>query len=68
MKRKYHYNEGMNIRLGRQLIAKDLVGDVEEDEDEDEEMQDITDTDGNNGEIVKLFMNLISKFKMTSTK
>ncbi|KAE8603744.1 hypothetical protein XENTR_v10014453 [Xenopus tropicalis] len=43
MKRKHHYNEGMNIKLARQLIAKELAGEVDEDEDEDEEMQDITD-------------------------
>ncbi|KAM9315928.1 protein phosphatase inhibitor 2 [Gastrophryne carolinensis] len=54
MKRKYHYNEGMNIKLGRQLIEKDLGEDEEEEEDEDEEMQDITDTDGNNGHPVQL--------------
>ncbi|CAI9582510.1 unnamed protein product [Staurois parvus] len=48
MKRKHHYNEGMNIKLGRQLIEKELAGNEEdEEEDEDEEMQDITDTDGN---------------------
>ncbi|MEE6501465.1 hypothetical protein FKM82_004196 [Ascaphus truei] len=47
MKRKHHYNEGMNIKLARQLIAKELSGEVDEDEDEDEdeEMQDITDTE-----------------------
>ncbi|XP_040284259.1 protein phosphatase inhibitor 2 [Bufo bufo] len=44
MKRKHHYNEGMNIKLARQLIAKELVGEDYEDE-EDEEMQDITDTE-----------------------
>ncbi|OCT80705.1 hypothetical protein XELAEV_18027519mg [Xenopus laevis] len=42
-KRKYHYNEGMNIRLARQLIAKELAGEIDEEEDEDEEMQDMTD-------------------------
>ncbi|KAG8445113.1 hypothetical protein GDO86_010036 [Hymenochirus boettgeri] len=42
MKRKFHYNEGLNIKLARQLIAKELSGEVDEDEDEDEEMQDIT--------------------------
>ncbi|OCT78568.1 protein phosphatase inhibitor 2 [Xenopus laevis] len=40
-KRKHHYNEGMNIKLARQLIAKELAGEI--DEDEDEEMQDIID-------------------------
>ncbi|XP_040205433.1 protein phosphatase inhibitor 2 isoform X2 [Rana temporaria] len=50
IKRKYHYNEGMNIKLGRQLIEKELTGNEEDEEDdEDEEMQDITDTDGNDG-------------------
>ncbi|XP_044145491.1 protein phosphatase inhibitor 2 [Bufo gargarizans] len=44
MKRKHHYNEGMNIKLARQLMAKELVGEDYEDE-EDEEMQDITDTE-----------------------
>ncbi|XP_071998754.1 protein phosphatase inhibitor 2 [Engystomops pustulosus] len=44
MRRKHHYNEGMNIKLARQLIAKELAGEDDEDE-EDEEMQDITDTD-----------------------
>ncbi|XP_073482436.1 protein phosphatase inhibitor 2 isoform X2 [Aquarana catesbeiana] len=45
MKRKHHYNEGMNIKLGRQLIEKSNEEDEEDEEDEDEEMQDITDTD-----------------------
>ncbi|XP_073434799.1 protein phosphatase inhibitor 2 isoform X2 [Dendrobates tinctorius] len=46
MKRKHHYNEGMNIKLARQLIAKELAGeDDEEDDDADEEMQDITDSE-----------------------
>lgn len=34
--RKMHYNEGLNIKLARQLIANEL----EEDDDEDEEMRD----------------------------
>ncbi|XP_077462666.1 protein phosphatase inhibitor 2 [Stigmatopora argus] len=38
MMRKKHYNEGLNIKLARQLIASEL----EEDEDEDEEMRDET--------------------------
>lgn len=38
MMRKMHYNEGLNIKLARQLIANEL----EEDEDEDEEMRDDT--------------------------
>ncbi|XP_074492303.1 protein phosphatase inhibitor 2 [Sebastes fasciatus] len=36
MMRKMHYNEGLNIKLARQLIASEL----EEDEDADEEMRD----------------------------
>ncbi|XP_068821523.1 protein phosphatase inhibitor 2-like [Capricornis sumatraensis] len=36
MKRKLHYNEGLNIKLARQLISKDL-----NDEEEDEEMSEI---------------------------
>ncbi|XP_037530509.1 protein phosphatase inhibitor 2 [Nematolebias whitei] len=36
MMRKMHYNEGLNIKLARQLIASEL----EEDDDEDEEMRD----------------------------
>ncbi|XP_069069260.1 protein phosphatase inhibitor 2 [Pleurodeles waltl] len=52
MKRKFHYNEGLNIKLARQLIATELVGE-EEDEDEDEEMQDVTDLEvqGDNGQM-----------------
>ncbi|KAM4042833.1 protein phosphatase inhibitor 2 [Anomaloglossus baeobatrachus] len=50
MKRKHHYNEGMNIKLARQLIAKELAGEddeeEEDDDEEDEEMQDITETEG----------------------
>lgn len=41
MMRKMHYNEGMNIKLARQLIANEL----EEEEDEDEEMKDDTETE-----------------------
>ncbi|XP_069009546.1 protein phosphatase inhibitor 2 isoform X2 [Embiotoca jacksoni] len=40
MMRKMHYNEGMNIKLARQLIASEL----EDEEDEDEEMRDDTDS------------------------
>ena len=40
MMRKMHYNEGMNIKLARQLIANE--DDEDEDEDEDEEMRDVT--------------------------
>nr|XP_019936890.1 PREDICTED: protein phosphatase inhibitor 2 [Paralichthys olivaceus] len=39
MMRKMHYNEGLNIKLARQLIASEL----EDDEDADEEMKDDTD-------------------------
>uniref|UniRef100_A0A1A8NL68 Protein phosphatase 1, regulatory (Inhibitor) subunit 2 n=1 Tax=Nothobranchius rachovii TaxID=451742 RepID=A0A1A8NL68_9TELE len=42
MMRKMHYNEGLNIKLARQLIAKELEEDEDEDEDEDEEMRDDT--------------------------
>ncbi|NXS08254.1 IPP2 inhibitor, partial [Neodrepanis coruscans] len=42
MKRKMHYNEGRNIKLARQLIAKELHG---EEEDEDEEMRDAADVE-----------------------
>lgn len=41
MKRKLHYNEGLNIKLARQLISKDL----HDDEDEDEEMSETADGD-----------------------
>lgn len=37
MKRKLHYNEGLNIKLARQLISKDL-----NDDEEDEEMSETT--------------------------
>lgn len=36
--RKMHYNEGLNIKLARQLIASEL----EDDEDADEEMREDT--------------------------
>lgn len=36
--RKMHYNEGLNIKLARQLIASEQ----EDDEDADEEMKDDT--------------------------
>ncbi|XP_028857138.1 protein phosphatase inhibitor 2 [Denticeps clupeoides] len=42
MMRKMHYNEGLNIKLARQLIANELE---EEEEDEDEEMRDDTETE-----------------------
>ncbi|XP_075363298.1 protein phosphatase inhibitor 2 isoform X2 [Mycteria americana] len=49
MKRKMHYNEGRNIKLARQLIAKELHGE-EEDDDEDEEMHDAADVETMNTE------------------
>lgn len=42
MKRKMHYNEGRNIKLARQLIAKELHS---EEEDDDEEMHDAADVE-----------------------
>lgn len=41
MMRRMHYNEGLNIKLARQLIANEL----EEEEDEDEEMKDDTEAE-----------------------
>lgn len=43
MKRKLHYNEGLNIKLARQLISKDL-----HDDDDDEEMSETADGDNMN--------------------
>ncbi|XP_060130219.1 protein phosphatase inhibitor 2 isoform X2 [Zootoca vivipara] len=40
MKRKIHYNEGKNIKLARQLIAKELRGDAANEEDDDDECDD----------------------------
>ncbi|KAL1789316.1 phosphatase inhibitor 2 [Sigmodon hispidus] len=48
MKRKLHYNEGLNIKLARQLISKDLHDD--DDDDEDEEMSEPADGDSMNTE------------------
>ncbi|XP_007946205.1 protein phosphatase inhibitor 2 [Orycteropus afer afer] len=45
MKRKLHYNEGLNIKLARQLISKDL-----HDDEEDEEMLEATDGEKMNTE------------------
>ncbi|XP_065700610.1 protein phosphatase inhibitor 2 isoform X1 [Patagioenas fasciata] len=49
MKRKMHYNEGRNIKLARQLMAKELHSE-EEDDDEDEEMRDAADIETMNTE------------------
>ncbi|EHA97849.1 Protein phosphatase inhibitor 2 [Heterocephalus glaber] len=43
MKRKLHYNEGLNIKLARQLISKDL-----NDDEEDEEMSETADGESMN--------------------
>uniref|UniRef100_A0A8C3RP17 Protein phosphatase inhibitor 2 n=1 Tax=Chelydra serpentina TaxID=8475 RepID=A0A8C3RP17_CHESE len=43
MKRKMHYNEGRNIKLARQLIAKELHGEEEDEEDDDDEDQEMHD-------------------------
>ncbi|XP_038605371.1 protein phosphatase inhibitor 2 [Tachyglossus aculeatus] len=55
MKRKLHYNEGLNIKLARQLISKELHGgvedeDEEDDDDDDEEMQEAADVESMNTE------------------
>ncbi|XP_007440327.1 protein phosphatase inhibitor 2, partial [Python bivittatus] len=58
MKRKMHYNEAQNIKLARQLIAKEMRGeaadndgeeeeeeeDDDDDDDDDDEMQDACNT------------------------
>ncbi|KAM6442449.1 protein phosphatase inhibitor 2 isoform 2-T2 [Liasis olivaceus] len=56
MKRKMHYNEAQNIKLARQLIAKEMRGEAadndgeeeeeedDDDDDDDEEMQDACNT------------------------
>ncbi|XP_038856693.1 protein phosphatase inhibitor 2 isoform X2 [Salvelinus namaycush] len=41
MMRKMHYNEGLSIRMARQLIANELA----EEEDEDEEMKEDMETE-----------------------
>ncbi|XP_037382495.1 protein phosphatase inhibitor 2-like [Talpa occidentalis] len=45
MKRKLHYNEGLNIKLARQLISKDL-----HDDEDDEEMSEAASGEGMNSE------------------
>ncbi|NXC39718.1 IPP2 inhibitor, partial [Penelope pileata] len=52
MKRKMHYNEGRNIKLARQLIAKELHGEDDE-EEEDEEMHDAADVETMNTEAIE---------------
>ncbi|KAJ8393167.1 hypothetical protein AAFF_G00068500 [Aldrovandia affinis] len=44
MMRKMHYNEGLNIRMARQLIASELQEEEDEDEEmkEDAEMEDVS--------------------------
>ncbi|XP_061493635.1 protein phosphatase inhibitor 2 [Rhineura floridana] len=53
MKRKIHYNEGKNIKLARQLIAKELHGEAtnEEDDEDDEECDDEDDEECDDEEI-----------------
>ncbi|XP_020354055.1 protein phosphatase inhibitor 2 [Oncorhynchus kisutch] len=41
MMRKMHYNEGLNIRMARQLIANELAEEVDEDEEMRDETEDI---------------------------
>ncbi|XP_072897286.1 protein phosphatase inhibitor 2 [Hemitrygon akajei] len=43
MKRKMHYNEGMNIKLARQLIAKELEDEEEDDLKESPDLKDFED-------------------------
>lgn len=47
-----HYNEGRNIKLARQLIAKELHGEEEEDEG-DEEMRDAADVETMSTEVTE---------------
>ncbi|KAK4819410.1 hypothetical protein QYF61_003681 [Mycteria americana] len=61
MKRKMHYNEGRNIKLARQLIAKELHGE-EEDDDEDEEMHDAADVETMNTEATEHEKGLLFAF------
>lgn len=57
MKRKLHYNEGLNMKLARQLISKDL----HEDDDDDEEMlesatgESMNMEDSNQGQMFKKY-------------
>ncbi|XP_043830596.1 protein phosphatase inhibitor 2-like [Dromiciops gliroides] len=40
LKRKLHYSEGLNIKLARQLISQELLGDMEDGAPQDQEMQE----------------------------
>ena len=61
-----HYNEGRNIKLARQLIAKELHGE-EEDDDEDEEMRDAADVETMNTEATEHGELLINQKARLST-
>ncbi|XP_051824524.1 protein phosphatase inhibitor 2-like [Antechinus flavipes] len=43
LKRKLHYSEGLNIKLARQLISKELLGDMEDEDPQDQEMREASD-------------------------
>ncbi|KAG9330644.1 hypothetical protein JZ751_023440 [Albula glossodonta] len=51
MMRKMHYNEGMNIKMARQLIASELQEEEDEDEEmrEDTEMEDVSESTPQDG-------------------
>ncbi|XP_048203328.1 protein phosphatase inhibitor 2-like [Perognathus longimembris pacificus] len=49
MKRKLHYNEGLNIELARQLISKDLHGDEEDEEMSETDRESMNIEDSNQG-------------------
>ncbi|XP_048211626.1 protein phosphatase inhibitor 2-like [Perognathus longimembris pacificus] len=49
MKRKLHYNEGLNIKLARQLISKDLHGDEEDEEMSETDGESMNIEDSNQG-------------------
>ncbi|KAG9330083.1 hypothetical protein JZ751_027388 [Albula glossodonta] len=52
MMRKMHYNEGMNIKMARQLIASELQEEEDEDEEmrEDAEMEDVSESTPQDGQ------------------